>query len=327
MLRALRPAALALAALAIATGARAADLGTVRVGVLKFGTVSWELDTIRHHGLDTREGFALEVQPFGGGDGADVALMGDAVDLIVEDWLWVSRQRSDGAMLSFVPYSASIGALMVGADSGIAGLADLAGKRIGVAGGPLDKSWLLVQAHVRKATGIDLATDAEPVFGAPPLLAEKFKSGELPATLNYWNYAARLEAEGARRLLDVATAQEALGVPADTPQLGYVFKEAWADGHADLVQAFVRASRAAKAIMAEDDGEWRRLRTVTRADSDAVEAAYMRRYREGIVAHWGDDERKAAADLYRVLAGLGGEKLVGKGRELAPGTFWPALTY
>lgn len=322
-----RVATALLVAISLAVPVIAADLGTVRVGVLRFGTVNWELDTIEHHGLDEREGFTLEVQPFAGGDGADVALMGDGVDIIVEDWLWVSRQRSSGAMLSFVPYSSSIGALVVAKDSGITSLADLAGRKIGVAGGPLDKSWLLIRAHARKAAGIDLATVAEPVYGAPPLLTEKLKSGELPAVLNYWNHSARLEAEGAVRLLDVATAQEALGVPADTPQLGYVFKEAWAQEQPERVQAFVRASRAAKAIMDRDDGEWQRLQAVTKAENAAVQNAYKRRYREGIVRRWGEEERKAAADLYDVLAELGGEKLVGKGAALAPGTFWPAITY
>ena len=34
---------------------------------------------------------------------------------------------------------------------------DLAGKRIGVAGGALDKSWLLLKAHAQETAGIDLA--------------------------------------------------------------------------------------------------------------------------------------------------------------------------
>ena len=51
--------------IAVATSARAADLGIVRIGVLKFGTVSWELDVINANGLDAKEGFTLEVVPFG----------------------------------------------------------------------------------------------------------------------------------------------------------------------------------------------------------------------------------------------------------------------
>ena len=224
---------------------------------------------------------------FAANDAADVALMGEAVDGIVEDWLWVSRLRGEGVPLTFIPYSSSVGALMVPADGSIDSLADLDGKRLGIAGGPLDKSWLLIQA-LAKEQGVDLAEVTELVYGAPPLLAEKFKSGELDAVINYWHFAARLEAEGHRRLIDVTQAQEALGVPADTPQLGYVFREEWADEHPDLVQAFARASRAAKVIMDESDEEWERLRPLTRAEDDATLDALKRRYREGIVHSWGD---------------------------------------
>ncbi|MGH6944908.1 MAG: ABC transporter substrate-binding protein [Geminicoccaceae bacterium] len=215
---------------------------------------------------------------------------------------------------------------MVPADGSIATLADLEGKRLGIAGGPLDKSWLLIQA-LAKEQGIDLAEAAEPAYGAPPLLAEKFKSGELNAVINYWHYAARLEALGHHRLIDVTEAQEALGVAADTPQLGYVFREDWADQHAELVQAFARASRAAKAIMEESDEEWERLRPLTKAEDDATLDALKRRYREGIVRHWSDQEREAAAQLYLVLAELGGEELVGSSPVLVDGTFWPGVRY
>jgi NitT/TauT family transport system substrate-binding protein len=312
--------------LVMTVAAQAADLGTIKIGVLKFGTVSWELDVIEHHGLDAKEGFTLEVTGFAANDAADVALMGEAVDGIVEDWLWVSRLRGEGVPLTFIPYSSSVGALMVPADGSIDSLADLDGKRLGIAGGPLDKSWLLIQA-LAKEQGVDLAEVTEPVYGAPPLLAEKFKSGELDAVINYWHFAARLEAEGHRRLIDVTQAQEALGVPADTPQLGYVFREQWADEHPDLVQAFARASRAAKVIMDQSDEEWERLRPLTRAEDDATLDALKRRYREGIVHSWGEQERQAAGQLYAVLAELGGEELVGSSPVLVDGTFWPGVSY
>ena len=315
------------AGLLLSLPAVAAEPGVLKVGVLKFGTVNWELDVIKHHKLDEREGFTLEVQAFGGNDAADVALMGDAVDAVVEDFLFVSRQRADGVPLTWIPYSSSIGAVMVKVDGPVQALADLKGRRIGVAGGPLDKGWLMLQAYGRDKAGIDLVKDAEPVYGAPPLLTEKFKSGELDAVLNYWHFAARLEAEGSRRLIEGGQVQEAFGVPASTPQLGYVLKQEFADQNTALVDAFARASRAAKELMKTSDAEWRRLMPVTRAESDAVQDAFMRRYREGIVESWGEKERQAAADLFRVLAKLGGEKLVGKGETLAPGTFWPNVSY
>jgi NitT/TauT family transport system substrate-binding protein len=320
-------AALVAALLLAAAGAHAADLGTMKVGVLKFGTVNWELDVIKAHGLDRKEGFTLEVQPFGANDAADVALMGGAVDAIVEDWLFVSRQRADGVGLTFIPYSSNVGAVMVKPDSGIASLADLAGKKLGVAGGPLDKGWLMLQAHAKRSAGMDLAVEVEPVYGAPPLLTEKLKSGELDAVLNYWHFGARLEADGYRRLIGIGEVQEALGVPASVPQLGYIFQEGWAEENPGLVEAFARASRAAKEIMKTSDEEWQRLMPATRAEDEAELDAYMRRYREGIVEHWGEEERAQAAELYAVLAELGGEELVGKGTELAPGTFWPKVSF
>ena len=327
MWRVTRRTVLALTLALASTGAQAEALGTIRVGTLKFGTVNWELDVIKTHGLDAKEGFTLEVVPFGANDAADVALMGGAVDAIVEDWLFVTRQRSDGAALTFIPYSSNVGAVMVAGDSPIAGVADLSGKRIGVAGGPLDKSWLLLQAYAKREHGLDLAGAAEPVYGAPPLLTEKLKSGELDAVLNYWHFGARLEAAGYRRLIGIGEVQEALGVPASVPQLGYVFQEAWADRHAPLVEAFARASRAAKSIMRNSDAEWQRLMPVTRAESEAELAAFMRRYREGIVEHWGAEQQADAARLFAVLAEVGGEKLVGPGQELAPGTFWPGVSF
>jgi len=40
------------------------DLPILRVGVLQFGTINWEMDTIIHHQLDTQRGFRLSVHPF-----------------------------------------------------------------------------------------------------------------------------------------------------------------------------------------------------------------------------------------------------------------------
>jgi NitT/TauT family transport system substrate-binding protein len=326
MWRATRRGLMALAVL-MALPAQAADLGTIKVGVLKFGTVNWELDVIKANGLDAKEGFTLEVVPFGANDAADVALMGGAVHAIVEDWLFVSRQRSTGLPLTFIPYSSNVGAVMVAGDSPIASVAELEGKKLGVAGGPLDKGWLMLQAYARQKYGLDLATAVEPVYGAPPLLTEKLKSGELDAALNYWHFGARLEAQGYRRLIGIGEVQEGLGIPASVPQLGYIFEEGWGDAHADLVLAFARASRAAKELMLTSDAEWQRLMPVTRAENEAELDAFMRRYREGIVAHWGPQQQDEAAKLFAVLVELGGEKLVGPGKELAPGTFWPKLTY
>jgi NitT/TauT family transport system substrate-binding protein len=324
-----RHVAAGFAAFAVGLGswtAGAQELGTIKVGVLEFGTVNWELDVVQHHGLDKERGFALEVQGFGSGEATNVALQGEAVDAVVDDYFWVSRQRAAGHMLTFIPYSTTVGALMVPPDSDIASLEDLKGKKLGVAGGPIDKSWLLIQGLAAKRYGMNLAAEVEPVYGAPPLLNEKVQDGELDAVLNYWHFAARLEGKGFKQLIGVEEAIAELGVGSDPPQLGYVFFQSFADANPELIAAFADASRAAKELL-KDDAEWERIRPLTRAEDDATFEALKRRYREGIPEHWGEAEQTDAATLYDVVAELGGEKVVGSAPELAPGTFWPNLNY
>ena len=61
-----------------------------------------------------------------------------------------------------------------------------------------------------------------------------------------------------------------------------------------------------------------------RADGKVL-AKLRDRYREGIPRRPVAEESADAARLYRVLAEIGGEKLVGKAPEMAPGTYWPEL--
>src|SRR5262245_50561261 len=99
--------------------------GTVKVGVLKFGTVNWELDVIKANGFDKAAGLDLEVVELANTAATMVALQAGAVDVIVTDWLWVTRQRAEGSRFTFVPFSASVGALMLPPNSAVASLTDL----------------------------------------------------------------------------------------------------------------------------------------------------------------------------------------------------------
>jgi NitT/TauT family transport system substrate-binding protein len=65
-------------------------------------------------------------------------------------------------------------------------LAELVGKKIGVAGTGIDKSWILLRAYSRKVIGKDIASVSDPVFGAAPLVTAEFKNDRLDAVLNFW---------------------------------------------------------------------------------------------------------------------------------------------
>ena len=296
----------------------------VRIGVLKFGTVSWELDTLKHHEFDAANGIDLEVVFFASEDATNIAMLAGEIDIIVSDWLWVSRLRSEGDDVTLAPYSTAVGAIMVKEDSPIWTIPDLKGKKLGVAGGPLDKSWLLIQALARRDHGIDLAASSEIVFGAPPLVSEKAMEGELDAVLNFWHFCARLEANGFRRLLNANDAAKALGASGPVSALGYVFHDKWASDNPEAAKGFVRASAQAKDVLARSDDEWLRLAPIIQAEGKELEKL-RDRYREGIPTRPIAEEESDASKLYRVLAEVGGEKLVGSAPEMAPGTFWPGF--
>jgi len=313
----------AFTALAMA-GGRGLAATKVRIGALKFGTVSWEIDTIEHHQFDIANSIDLDVAYFAGEDATNVALLAGEIDVIVSDWLWVSRQRSEGGDLTLAPYSTAVGAIMVKQDSPVRRIADLKRKKIGVAGGPLDKSWLLIQALARRDQGIDLASESEILFGAPPLMSEKAMEGELDAVLNFWHFCARLEANGFRRLVGADDAAKALGASGPVSALGYVFHDAWAQQDPQRAMGLVKASAAAKALLAKSDEEWLRIAPIVRAEGKELEKL-RDRYREGIPRRPVAEDEADAGKLYHVLAEIGGEKLVGSSPEMATGTFWSGL--
>src|ERR1700757_5256155 len=122
------------------------DAETIRLAVQKTGTFAWELAVIRAHGLDQQANLSVRLGELASPEAGKSALRAGSADIIVSDWLWVSRERGLGAKLTFYPYSSALGAVMVPASSAMTKLVDLEGKKLGVAGGPLDKSWLLLQA-------------------------------------------------------------------------------------------------------------------------------------------------------------------------------------
>jgi NitT/TauT family transport system substrate-binding protein len=310
---------LALVASLFAGTALAAD--TVRVAAQKTGTLAWELDVVRAHGLDRLANLKIETTELASPEAGKIALRGGSADVIVSDWLWVSRERDLGAKLVFHPYSSAVGAVMVPGASPIRSLADLKGRKLAVAGGAIDKSWLLLQGAAKR-DGIDLKTQASIVYGAPTLLAEKALQGEMDATLNYWNICAGLETKGFRRLVGIEDLLPRLGAKGRTAMLGYVFDEAWAARNRDAVTRFIEVTRKAKEILATSDAEWERIAPLVRAGDAAALKAYRDRYREGIPRRPVADEEADARVLFRVLATQGGQSLVGGAAELAPGTFY-----
>ncbi|MCF8481281.1 MAG: ABC transporter substrate-binding protein [Rhodospirillum sp.] len=313
-----------LAALVVTLGGVSAgwagDMPHLRAAMLSVGTVNWELSTIKDNGFDQKNGFVLDVQDYADNAATKIAFEGGAADVMVSDWIWVARMRADGHDYVFIPYSKAVGGLVVKDDSGIESLPDLDGKKIGIAGGPLDKSWLILRAYARKQYDFDLAGRTEQVFGAPPLIFKAGLDGETAGAINFWHFLAKMKAKGMHDLVTVTQASEALGLDPETPLLGYVLKGDFVAAHPEVAQGLAKASRAAKDRLATDDGVWETLRPSMGAKTDADFIALRDGYREGIPSAKPVDEA-AANRFLSLMAELGGEKLVGKAKTLPDGVF------
>jgi NitT/TauT family transport system substrate-binding protein len=211
---------------------------------------------------------------------------------------------------------------MVPAASPIRSLGDLAGRRLGVAGGPLDKSWLMVQAAARAGGGLDLATAARVDYGAPPLLSAKLAQGELDAVLTFWNFAARLEAAGFRELVSVAACATSLDLPMPTSLVGFVFHEAWARHNPSAVTGFLDAVKEAETLLMDSDSEWQRVRPLMDAPDDTVFGSLQRRFKAGMAQADEADQLLAASRLFDILLRTGGTRATNGMEQLPEGVFW-----
>jgi NitT/TauT family transport system substrate-binding protein len=307
--------------LAVLFNCEAEAAGKLRLALQKTGTFAWELAIISERGLDRKAGLDIEVTELASPEAARIALMGGAADLILGDWLWVARQRNLGRRLVFAPYSTALGAVMVPAASPIEDLAGLKGKKIAVAGGPLDKSWLLLQALARESD-LDIASQANIIYGAPTLLYQKAANGEADATLNYWNFCVALESRGFRRLIGMDEVERRLGAKGPVAMVGYVFDEGFARTQAGALSRFFKIAAEAKDILAHSGADWEKITQRIGIAGEAELALYRQTYIDGIPRRPVAEEAADARVLYRILARIGGQDLTGPAKELDEETYY-----
>ncbi len=299
----------------------AVEKTVIRIGVQAAGTLEWELTALQADPLFKSSDFQLKIEHLANAEAGKIALQSGSVDVIVSDWVWVSSLRADGADFTFYPYSNTSGALVVPENSSIHSVEDLKGKRLGVAGGELDKNWLLLQALAQK-NNLNLESSVEKTFGAPPLINEQIKQNRVDAVLTYWHFAARLESQDYRQIIDGKGILKGLGITENVPSIGYVFKQSWAENHKQVVKSFLAASKKAKNQLCISDDAWQKIIPVTHVDDVTTQKILRQRYCEGGVDQWSEKEQQAAARIYEMLRSVSNKKLTGQSEHLQPGTFW-----
>ncbi|MCK5871613.1 MAG: ABC transporter substrate-binding protein [Methylococcales bacterium] len=293
----------------------------IRLGVLAFGTVNWELVALKNEALLETAPFTLSIQKLANPQAGKIALQSGSVDMIVSDWVWVSRLRTQGEDFTFYPYSTTAGALMVPNKSPIKNLQDLQGKKLGIAGGELDKNWLLLQALAQQKS-FDINNLITKVYAAPPLLTHQLLNQNVDAIITYWHFAAYLEAQGYRQLLDGKKLLKQLGIQQTVPTLGYVFRQSWAKQHPQVLNSFLTLTAKAKHKLCTLDSAWDKIRPLTNAKDVNTQKTLRSRYCAGQITQWGAEEKQAAEKIYQLLRTLSHNKLTGNSKHLQTGTFW-----
>ena len=292
----------------------------LRVALQKTGTGNWEIHVAQAFGLDKEADLELQINELASPEASKIALLGGNADLIISDWLWVARERSNGLKVTFYPYSSAIGALM-SKNSSINAIADLRGKKIGVAGGPLDKSWLLLKAAALRI-GVDLEKEATIIYAAPPLIAEKAQQGEIDAVLEYWNFAIDLEAQGFKRVIDLTNIEKELGVKDKVIVTGYVFNEDFAATNPTTLQKFFIMTKKARKLIETDDRAWNVVVKYLKNNNPATLDLYRKSFSEASPKKSIAEEQAEVAKIYSILAEIGGEKLVGSTKTLDTNVFY-----
>ena len=183
------------------------------------GTFGWELAVIKARGLDKAAGLDLQIVDLANTEAGKIAMAGGVGrhhPLRLAVGLARARARAQADILALFERARR-------ADGQerrpVAALGDLKGRTLGVAGGPLDKSWLLLQAFAKRG-GFDVAHEAKVAFAAPPLLSQKAQQGELDATLQFWNFCADLEGKGFKRIVEVSDIEKSLGAKGSVAIVG-----------------------------------------------------------------------------------------------------------
>lgn len=295
----------------------AEQLPQVRVAVLQSGTVNWELQHLKNQSYDRQFGFDLQINKVASLSAARLALTSDSADIIVSDWLWAGKRNADGAQLRFIPFSSQIGSVIVKPEQTIKTLAELKGKNIGVAGGPLNKGWVLLRTAAKDA-GVDLQKEAKVQYGAPPLLSQALKRGQVDVLVTFWHYGARLEAEGYQRWLSLEELMSGLGMKSKVPMLGYILKAGFANQNSVVVEGFTKAIQQTKNDLAENDTYWNGLRHLMKAENDEIYQALIKGYRNGTPKSVDTDQISDAVRFFELIDQLSSHP---SGNQLDPTLF------
>jgi NitT/TauT family transport system substrate-binding protein len=252
-------AATALAAFSLGAHAQAkpaGDGGTVKIMINPAGTMGIGPAVIKKYGFDKKHGINLEVVSYSDQKSATAAIQSGSAEMVVFDWLAAARLRASGTpVVGIAPFLTYVNSVVVTKDSPLKTLADLKGKRVGVAH-KTGFDWIIMQAAAQKLYKMDLGKDIEVREGAVPLLRGLIEKGDLDATQMWNSLAPEMLASGKyRTMVSIRELTQQMGLPT-VPFLFFSMREDYAKAHPGNARAFVAAYQDAVEVLMKDDEVW-----------------------------------------------------------------------
>lgn len=209
---------------------------------------------MQEEGIDEKYGFKAEFVEIDPDIASTSFLMGGSEIAIDQDAVSSSIANNEGHdVVSFYPALANTASIVVGADTGIESVDDLAGKRVGHFG--MDSGTTqAITVSLKEEYDIDVK-DFELVQSSPASLPELLASGEVDAIFDYEPYAANgVKLADGKYLFEVTPYwEEATGwSPALAMLTGH---REWLRDNPDLARNILKAWQEAEVMVSDSDYE------------------------------------------------------------------------
>lgn len=286
---------------------------TIRVGLQAAGTFSWVVHAMEYFGVDDEFGLSVEAETYATKQATELAIRAGDTDVVVDDFVGAVQMRERGVPVQAVwPFGKATGGVVVGADSGIASIADLEGKTIAAASLD-DKSLLILRALTTSQYGFDPQVDGETLQAAPFLMQGLLEEGEIDAGIPYWHFVPRITHSGEFvDLMMVTEMLEEMGMRSDLPILVVVAREG-ADEEA--VRRFLEAMIETQERMIADDmdGVWQSIldEELYSLPDEAAFPDVRDRWEAGLPEEWNEEMIDGLVTLVERLVDVAGPEIVG----------------
>ena len=203
-------------------------------------------------------GVLLQVRNASDARANNVSMRAGEYDFYITGWITLADMRArEDVMLKVIDINyIPLNYLYTMADSDLINeIDDLKGKRIGIMGTAASTSAQILKLHLKHFYGIDLDNDLEVLYGAPPVIHEALKKGDLDVVLNSPNSIPELLDETKFRVIKeiVSIWEENEGYPLCV--VGLATYDELLSENPDVVKRFVKATREAVQFLKENPTE------------------------------------------------------------------------